>query len=199
MSNHVPNSSSVCIHSVCVSGSHRRVGIALALLKEYIARLEKANQVSPSKYDRVLLITHETTRKLYEKAGFEWVGRSSVVHGSQPWFEMRRDLTTSGLVTLGETPEQMIEGNQQIPPGVLEALHRPKGGLPSSKLITDFPHGLMDIVEAHDEKAGVSVNKFDLLCPRGDCGSVILKKGVGRWVERASVQVSTFQLLVMIA
>ncbi|KIJ98946.1 hypothetical protein K443DRAFT_50899, partial [Laccaria amethystina LaAM-08-1] len=31
-------------------------------------------------------------------------------------------------------------------------------------------------------------NKFDLLCPRNGCGSVILKSGAGSWVERASVQ-----------
>jgi len=48
----------------------------------------------------------------------------------QCWFEMRKDLTTSGLVALGETPEHIIEGNQKIPPGVQEALRRLKGGLP---------------------------------------------------------------------
>jgi hypothetical protein len=33
------------------------------------------------------------------------------------------------------------------------------------------------------------VNKFDLLCPRDGCGSVILKNGVAKLIEAASVQV----------
>lgn len=197
MSTHVPNSPSVCIHSVCVTSAHRRRGIALGLLKEYIARLQTESMGGSSKYDRVLLITHENLRSLYEKAGFEWVGKSSVVHGSKPWFEMRKVLTDSNrTITEIETPEHMITGNQSIPPGVLEALRRPKDSIPSSKLISDFPHALSDLLEPDEEKPGVSVNKFDLLCPRLDCGSVILKKGAGKWVERASVQVRAYLTLV---
>lgn len=40
----------------------------------------------------MLLITHEELRTLYEKAGFVWLGKSAVVHGAKPWYEMRRDL-----------------------------------------------------------------------------------------------------------
>jgi len=40
--------------------------VALALLKGYIALGESES----SHYDRVVLINHETTQKLYEKAGF---------------------------------------------------------------------------------------------------------------------------------
>jgi hypothetical protein len=37
---------------------------------------------------------------------------------------------------------------------------------------------------------GTSVNKYDLVCSRSECGSLVLKKGVAKWVERASVQAS---------
>ncbi|EDQ99848.1 uncharacterized protein LACBIDRAFT_148888, partial [Laccaria bicolor S238N-H82] len=87
MSTHVPNSSSVCIHSVCVSATHRKQGTGLRLLKEYISRLQNARKAGQP-YQRVLLITHEELRSFYEKAGFEWLGASSVVHGTKPWYDM---------------------------------------------------------------------------------------------------------------
>ncbi|KAJ3508475.1 hypothetical protein NLJ89_g5741 [Agrocybe chaxingu] len=185
MSIHVPDSSSVCIHSVCVAASHRRKGVALALLKEYIDRLEKARAEGTVPYKRVLLLAHDNLRELYEKAGFEWLGPSGVVHGARPWFEMRRNLAAPAEK---ENPERMLEENMQIPPGVLEALSRPRTSIPSSRLISDFHHALADLVEADEGHPGVSVNRFDLLCPKADCGSIILKKGAGKWVERASVQ-----------
>ncbi|KAF8908101.1 Mss4-like protein [Gymnopilus junonius] len=82
----------------------------------------------------------------------------------------------------------MLAGQQSMPPGVLEALRRPSNPSPSSKLISDFPNALSDVLDPNGKREGVSVNKYDLLCPRSDCGSIILKKGVGEWVERASVQ-----------
>ncbi|EED77694.1 predicted protein, partial [Postia placenta Mad-698-R] len=87
MSTHEPGPS-VCIHSVCVAPDHRRKGVGLALLKEYLSRLETQPDRLGYQLERVLLITHEDLRSLYEKAGFEWVGESAVVHGSRPWFEM---------------------------------------------------------------------------------------------------------------
>jgi len=146
--------------------------------------LETASASGVAKYDRILLLTHEELKSFYEMAGFEWVGPSDVVHGSRPWFEMRRNLTTNP-----ETPERMIQGHFSIPPNVLEALHRPRDEIPSGRLISDFHHALSDLLDQDDSRPGISVNKFDLLCSRPDCGSIILKKGVARWVERASVQV----------
>ncbi|KIK69133.1 hypothetical protein GYMLUDRAFT_236985 [Collybiopsis luxurians FD-317 M1] len=89
MSRHVPDGSSICVHSVCVSRSHRRQGVALALLKEYIERMHK---ISTPKVGQILLIAHEELIPLYEKAGFELVGKSVVQHGARPWYEMRCDL-----------------------------------------------------------------------------------------------------------
>ncbi|KAF8954808.1 hypothetical protein BDZ97DRAFT_367269 [Flammula alnicola] len=187
MTKHVPDSSSVCIHSVCVAPSYRSKGVGLALLKEYFVRLERARSEGTATWERVLLIAHDDLVPFYEKAGFENAGKSSVVHGSLPWFEMRRILT-SPLKSTTESPVQMLQGDQQIPPGVLEALQR-RRDVPSSRLLSDFPNGLSEVLVPESEAVGTSVNKFDLLCPRADCGSLILKKGVGKWVERASVQI----------
>jgi len=184
MSTHIPNTSTVCMHSVCIAKPYRRKGIGIALVREYVKRLETASTSGVAKYDRILLITHEELRSFYEMSGFEWVGPSGIVHGSRPWFEMRRNLASIPHQT--ETPEQ---GHFSIPPNVLEALHRPRDEIPSGRLISDFHHALSDLLEEDDSRPGISVNKFDLLCSRANCGSVILKKGVARWVERASVQV----------
>lgn len=172
MSTHVPGSSSVCIHSVCVSSAHRGHGVGLQLLREYIARLEAAHRVKSAPYERILLITHENLRQLYEKAGFEWVGPSAVVHGSLPWYEMR--------IILG-TP--WVESSQQA---MFEALQRSSNRNPVPRLLTSFPGGITDVCLRESD---VLVNKFVLLCPRGDCGSVILKQRIAKFTEAPSVQV----------
>ncbi|KAJ6466947.1 acyl-CoA N-acyltransferase [Mycena sanguinolenta] len=173
MSNHVPDSSSVCIHSVCVSSAHRGLGVGLKLLREYIVRLETARREKTAPYERILLITHENLRPFYEKAGFEWVGPSAVVHGSQPWYEMRSILGLSS------------DGVESSPQGVFEALQRPSNLNPAPRSFASFPGG---IAEVSFSESNVLANKFDLLCPRSNCGSVILKRGVAKFTEAPSVQ-----------
>lgn len=56
---------------------------------------------------------------------------------------------------------------------------------PPSQLLSEFANGIADVVSTDDG----SVNKYDLLCPRKQCGSVILKKGVATMVEKPSMQV----------
>ncbi|KAI0051600.1 Mss4-like protein [Auriscalpium vulgare] len=172
MSTHVPGSRSVCIHGVCVDSSYRHRGIATALLKEYLRRLEGANKESgETKYERALLIVHEDIRAFYEGAGFEWVGKSDVVHGSKPWYEMR-----------WVAPEQP----QQIPAGVWEALQNQSAsssGAPSGNLLHAFSGGLLDVVDKED---GDARNKYPLLCV--SCGSLILLKGVGVLKERENME-----------
>ncbi|KAJ3785041.1 acyl-CoA N-acyltransferase [Lentinula aff. detonsa] len=100
MIQHVPDGSSVCIHSVCVSKEYRRQGVALALLTEYVQRLQLQRRISVQddsetklEIERILLITHEELIPLYAKAGFELVGESSVKHGERVWYEMMLNLS----------------------------------------------------------------------------------------------------------
>ena len=164
MSKHVPGSSSVCIHSVCVAKEYQRKGLGLALLNEYVKRIEEAKTRGTVNYERILLITHEPLRTFYEKAGFEWVGKSPVVHGPESWFEMRRLLTPS--------PAQKKAADKK-----------------EAKLLSDFENQVEQVIFTNLDQPGRPLNAYDLLCPRPGCGSVILKKGVGSWVERESVQV----------
>ena len=131
-----------------------------------------------------MLFRSDLLRGFYESAGFEWLGKSNVVHGSKPWYEMRRDLNSR---MDQELPSQI----QQLPPGIWDALQRRPNAVRLSRLLSDFPNGVADLT-CTDGREGVLVNKFDLLCPKINCGSAILKNGVGTWVERSSIQVSSY-------
>ncbi|KAI1798253.1 acyl-CoA N-acyltransferase [Ganoderma leucocontextum] len=204
MSKHVPGSPSVCIHSVCVALEHRRQKLGLGLVKEYISRLSSDNDSGP--YARILLITHEELRSFYQQAGFEWVGQSAVVHGARPWFEMRKVLkpepeilqppNCSSLSISGSTEgssEPAPLATPSIPPGLWEALQRESSrARPVARLLASFPNAVQDVIDnsdiAGDAAQGPPSNKYELLCPRAGCGSVILTAGVASWLESASVQ-----------
>ena len=75
------------LHSVCVDESMRRKGLATAMLREYVDRLRRRDDV-----DRVRLLAHDELVGLYEGAGFGLLGKSAVEHGSRPWFELGVEL-----------------------------------------------------------------------------------------------------------
>jgi len=168
---------SVCIHSVCVAQEYRRKGVALALLKEYLSRLGKM-ETSGIRPERALVIAHEELTGLYEKSGFELVGKSSVVHGSRPWYELRKELSP---------PSAPVEP-PTMPAGIWEQLQLASTSRkrPQAQLLVAFPNGAQDLVS--DDGQGTLKNKYDILCPRDGCGSVILTSGAASLVERASVQ-----------
>ena len=90
MSTHDPNGTLLCVHSVVVSPAHRRKGLALAMLATYLARLRDENAKDSEKtVKEVRLLCKENLKALYQKAGFDLVGISSVVHGKDQWFEMK--------------------------------------------------------------------------------------------------------------
>ena len=83
---HNPKGKNVCIHSVCIAKDERRQGIALSLLSHYIDGLKAHNAMlakegRPPMYERATLISRENLVPLYVKAGFENLGKSTVVHG----------------------------------------------------------------------------------------------------------------------
>ncbi|KAF8634056.1 hypothetical protein AX17_004320 [Amanita inopinata Kibby_2008] len=68
-----------------------------------------------------------------------------------------------------------------------EALQRSARNKPSSRPLSEFSGGIAEVVIPDTQQPGVSVNKYDLLCPRKECGSIILKSGTASWVEKSSV------------
>ncbi|KAJ7171740.1 Mss4-like protein [Mycena crocata] len=73
---------------------------------------------------------------------------------------------------------------QSLPPGVLTAL-LPRRIRPVPTALAAFPGGIADISIA---ESNVLYNKYDLLCPRPECGSIIIHKGVAKLIQRPSVQ-----------
>jgi predicted GNAT family N-acyltransferase len=80
---HQPAGTLLCIHSVVVSPSLRRQGIATRMLKEYISMVKKQRQIR-----QVRLLCKYGLVGLYSSVGFQVVGPSSVVHGADQWIEM---------------------------------------------------------------------------------------------------------------
>lgn len=198
MERHDPEGRSVCIHAVVVARPQQKHGIALALLKEFIARARDEGL-----YKRVLLICHSDLRPLYEKAGFEYVGPSAVVHGALPWLEMRILLSESSDDEKSTSPENttpvspVVEarsppasGSGSIPTGLFEALRLSSSShrRPPTRSFNSFD-GLDNLSSASANSFDSKINKFDILCPRSGCGSVILKDGVGRLVDKELAEV----------
>ncbi|KAJ7652001.1 hypothetical protein DFH06DRAFT_1094152 [Mycena polygramma] len=71
-----------------------------------------------------------------------------------------------------------------LPPGVFAALI-PRRIRPVPTALAAFPTGITDVSTSD---SGVVYNKFDLLCPRPECGSIILRQGVAKLLERPSIQ-----------
>lgn len=171
---HDPTGTSVCVHGVVVAEPHRRTGIASALLKEYIRRLQEDAAVGSSHAECVLLICHENLIPLYTKIGFALQRKSPVVHGPQPWFELRIELRSS--IHMKDFRQQ-----EAVPPDVLAALTNPSRNRPVSRLFSSFP-------STHSLITASGENVFDILCPRTGCGSIILKAGVAKFQHGTSVE-----------
>ncbi|KAJ7629338.1 Mss4-like protein [Mycena rosella] len=75
----------------------------------------------------------------------------------------------------------------QIPPGVMEALMRPSKNRPASRTLASFAGGVAD-VSTPESGSELLLNRYDLLCPRPECGSIILRTGVAKLVEKPSFQ-----------
>ncbi|KIO31296.1 hypothetical protein M407DRAFT_241840 [Tulasnella calospora MUT 4182] len=183
MKEHIPVSKggiTVVIHSVCVHPDYQKKGVAIDLLREYLARLEKD---APPEVKSVHLICHEELLELYRKAGFELVGKSPVVHGPREWFEMKYDLPSKA-----DAAQRQLE----IPTEALAALLKPsstRGSAPAPRRFTSFP-SIQDLV-TDDSSTGGQSNRYKIVCPREGCRSVILLPGVAKLVEAAAVELDS--------
>ncbi|KIK59482.1 hypothetical protein GYMLUDRAFT_227051 [Collybiopsis luxurians FD-317 M1] len=81
----------------------------------------------------------------------------------------------------------MSQSLSQPPAGLWEALQTSSSrSRPKPKSLESFENGISDV----SETAGADTsNKYDLLCPREGCASVILKRGVAKLQERQSLQI----------
>ena len=169
MTNHDPEGKTICIHSVCVDPAHQRQKVGSALLEEYIRRWTNGP------YDGISLIAHEELTGFYVAAGFELIGKSGVVHGSKPWFELRYPLHSQ--IPDATTQLRILEVLQ-------EQTKQSEVDRPDKKLLSSFPGGPSELA---DEQG---LNKLRLYCPRVVCKSIVLLVRTARLVERPSVTVT---------
>ena len=169
MTTHDSEGKTICTHSVCVDPAHQRQKVGSALLEEYIRRWTNGP------YDGISLIAHEELTGFYVTAGFTLVGKSGVVHGSKPWFELRCPLQTH--IPDAATQRRILEALQ-------EQTKQSEVARPDKKLLSSFPGGPSELA---DERG---LNKLRLYCPRTVCKSVILLANTATLVERPSVTVT---------
>ena len=87
MSVHDPQGTTLCIHSVVVLEQYRRRGVGRWLVDAYV----KAIDAEQPGINLIVLMCKKGLIDFYASAGgFQLVGQSAVVHGADPWFEMRR-------------------------------------------------------------------------------------------------------------
>ena len=168
MAVHDPEGKTICVHSVCIDPRHQRQGIGSALLKEYIKRWRDGP------YHGISLISHEELIKLYVAAGFKLIGKSEVVHGSKPWFELRYSLRSQELDVTTQRRILEVLQEQSNQSGVRRT---------EKKLASYFSGGSSELA---DEQG---LNKWRLYCPRLACRSIILLEGTARLEERSSIMV----------
>ncbi|BGP19617.1 hypothetical protein JCM10213_008319 [Rhodosporidiobolus nylandii] len=168
MSTHDPSGAYAAIHSVCVDKALQGKGVASGLLKEYLRRLREMSRDGNVKGAR--LIAHEELIPLYQRAGFELLGKSEVVHGPREWFEMRVDFappsaadTSSSTMAAAPAPPAEEDDTNVRNPG---------------KPLSRFPDGVQSLVDP-----STGMNTADLYCPRPECRCLLLRKGVGKFVR----------------
>ncbi|KAF8882350.1 Mss4-like protein [Mucidula mucida] len=81
------------------------------------------------------------------------------------------------------------EPTQQLPPGLAEALSGGSGrSKPPMRSLHAFENGVDDVTITGDQPDLIS-NKYQLLCPREECRSVILRERVASFKAGPSVQI----------
>jgi predicted PhzF superfamily epimerase YddE/YHI9/ribosomal protein S18 acetylase RimI-like enzyme len=98
MSTHLPGGSLLAIHSVVVDAQYRKMGIATALLKDYVTKMAERNE--DKSIEKIVLLAKPALFLLYIKAGFAVMRPSAVVHGKEQWYELEYPLVdTNSLLS----------------------------------------------------------------------------------------------------
>jgi GNAT superfamily N-acetyltransferase len=83
MISHIPNTTTICCHTLCVDKDFRGFSIGMKLLKEFTHMCQKRGI-----YDRMLFISKKKLLPVYEKIGFMTIGPAEVKLGNDVWYEM---------------------------------------------------------------------------------------------------------------
>jgi hypothetical protein len=81
------------IHSVVVDERFRNLGVASAMLQDYVSAMERLNAGGSLKVkmEKVVLLAKKNLLAFYVRNGFIATGLSPIVHGTEQWFELERN------------------------------------------------------------------------------------------------------------
>ena len=99
MSSHDPEGKLLAIHSVVVQEKYRRKGIASAMLKRYVEKVQVENM--DGSIESMVLLAKAHLLGFYVKCGFQVNRPSPIVHGQELWFELDK-ATARGLPLDGQ-------------------------------------------------------------------------------------------------
>lgn len=89
MSIHVPSGRLLAIHSVVVEEQYRRMGLATAMLQDYISFIEKECKHDGNKgIAKIVLIAKSNLLGFYVNVGFSVTGVSKIIHGKDRWYDL---------------------------------------------------------------------------------------------------------------
>ena len=97
MTTHDAGGHLLAIHSVVVREDYRRQGVATFMLEQYIKHISNFNLHSEegrrsSPIEKIVLLAKAQLLTLYINAGFRVVRLSPILHGSERWYELERDV-----------------------------------------------------------------------------------------------------------
>jgi predicted PhzF superfamily epimerase YddE/YHI9 len=83
----------LAIHSVVVDERFRNLGVASAMLQDYVSAMERLNTGGSLKVkmEKVVLLAKKNMLAFYVRNGFIAAGISPIVHGTEQWFELERN------------------------------------------------------------------------------------------------------------
>eukprot|EP00980_Cylindrotheca_fusiformis_P023470 scaffold10507_cov128-Cylindrotheca_fusiformis.AAC.3 len=90
MSSHDDTGKLLAIHSVVVQENYRRQGIATAMLKEYVKKVQQENTDGSIK--SIVLLAKSHLLGFYVNCGFQVNRPSPIVHGQELWYDLEKKL-----------------------------------------------------------------------------------------------------------
>lgn len=93
MSTHVPTGPLLAIHSVVIQEKYRRQGIATAMLKAYLEKVQLENV--DGSIQSFVLLSKANLLGFYVNCGFRVNRPSPIVHGQELWYELEKPLITT--------------------------------------------------------------------------------------------------------
>ena len=90
MTTHHSEGPLLAIHSVVVTEEYRRMGIATAMLKDYVTEMRS---MPDDGVQKLVLMAKKNLLSFYVDAGFSVIRPSTIVHGKDQWYELELDLT----------------------------------------------------------------------------------------------------------